>query len=94
MILKKLSFLISSLSLVAVLTAENIHLMAKVHPGNREMRSLTDGLGWHLDRIDQRLLPLDMQYSPTENGMLRYKGYSPTENGMLRYKGVTHRHSL
>ena len=41
---------------------------SKVH--NREVRSSTDGLGWHLDRIDQRQKPLDGKYCPISQGNL------------------------
>ena len=37
---------------------------------NRGMRLLTDGLGWHLDRIDQREKILDGNYCPIGQGNL------------------------
>ena len=69
---KKLSFLVLSLSLVTGLpVVPDVQLMSAIDDSevhNREVRSLTDRLGWHLDRIDQRSLPLDGQYSPMGNG--------------------------
>jgi len=77
--LEKLSFLVLSLSLVTGLPVEpDVQLMAaiddrEVH--SREARSLTDGLGWHLDRIDQRSLPLDGQYSPMATSQSAFSMY-------------------
>jgi len=74
MILEKLSFLILSLSLVTGLPAvpdSDVQLMSAIDDSEvhkREVRSSTDGLGWHLDRIDQRSLSLDGQYLPKAKG--------------------------
>jgi len=63
-----------SLSLVTGLSAD-VQLMSAIDDGevhNRKVRSMTDKLGWHLDRIDQRSLPLDGQYFPMGNGKIDY----------------------
>jgi len=72
LILEKFSFLILSLSMfTGIPVVPGIQLISAIDDSevhNREVRSLTDGLGWHLDRINQRSLPLDGQYTPLENG--------------------------
>ena len=59
------------LSTINALPVEDGHLVAAID-GNevqkREVRSLTDGLGWHLDRIDQRERKLDGKYCPIGQG--------------------------
>ena len=65
-----LSILILSLSLVTGLPVE-VPLMATIDDSevhNREVRSLTYRLGWHLDRIDQRSPLLDGKYCPINQG--------------------------
>ena len=74
MVLEKLSFVILSLSLALVTgLSVDVQLMSAIDDGevhNREVKSLTNRVGWHLDRIDQRSLPLDGHYSPIGNGKL------------------------
>ena len=61
------------LSIVHALPIENtqkydeVKADSEVH--NREVRPLTDGLRWHLDRIDQRGRPLDGKYCPIGKGI-------------------------
>jgi len=74
MVLEKLSFVIL-LWIIGTGLSADVQLMSEIDDGevlNREVRSLTDGLGWHLDRIDQRSLPLDGRYFPMGNGKLDY----------------------
>jgi len=61
------------LSTVNALPVEDGHLVAAIDDSElqkREVRSLTDGLGWHLDRIDQRERTLDGKYCPIGQGNL------------------------
>jgi len=96
MILEKLGFLILSLSLVTglpVVPDPDVQLMSAIDDSevhNREVRSLTDGLGWHLDRIDQRSLPLDGQYSPMANGNIKHIYTVGTVCMQLGSEHVTH----
>ena len=79
MVVEKLNFVILSLSLITGLLADGQLMSAIIDDGevhNREVRSWTDGLGWHLDRIDQRSLPLDGHYSPMGNGKLDHYYYT------------------
>ena len=74
-VLEKLSFVILSLLALVTGLSVDVQLMSAIDDGevhSRVVRSLTDRLGWHLDRIDQRSLPLDGHYSPMGNGKLDY----------------------
>jgi len=64
--------MLTAIILLAVFVSLSNALPVQLNDGgevqNRGVRSLTDGLGWHLDRIDQRENILDRKYSPAYTG--------------------------
>ena len=74
-IVKKLTVLALLISLVSALPVQDSQVKAAIDDSEvhkRDSRSLDFGLGWHLDRIDQRSLPLNGKYCPSENGKSIY----------------------